>query len=460
MPSQPGNPPPSSNLIRTIAPMIPLAIALVHGAFTGPAPQPTPLPAAPQSPPVATLQIAPCGGGTPDSPPCQAPYPMLKKGHPVAWWFVFKFNSAAFPGCGAGVTRSCPFGGTPQPYTAFGQQFAYASSESPTLQQGDGCAGDATSDPIGATFDQVFNGAFHYLIWNDQFYDDPAIQGCTKECGSPWGHSKGMLAWNDAGEGLVLQVSTPSWPAAGSSKFPRKTDGNTLGCVKDNDVQVSQHFFALRLNKDDLVKVLQGLGNASVVTDPHSSQIVSNGGPADVQQLVANLGVKSSSQSYSSTTLSSGVELISKPSNLNVPPWQMVSAVLGGIPLRTATWWASPEIYSTDASTPVSCWSPSLSTPGPVEIATSGTWNGKTFGLTGGLGTNYNHAKLGVSTSGTSHYAIFGDMNQQGTLSGNDCSSSQNGRGGLFYALTDPQLSASLSSLISGATAPTQPPAK
>jgi hypothetical protein len=230
--------------------------------------------------------------------------------------------------------------------------------------------------------------------------------------------------------------------------------------VKDNDVQVSQHFFALRLNKDDLVKVLQGLGNASVVTDPHNSQIVSNGGPADVQQLVASLGVKSASQSYSSTTLSSGVELISKPSNLNVPPWQMVSAVLGGIPLRTATWWATPEIYSTDASTPVSCWSTSLPTPGPVEIATSGTWNGKTFGLTGGLGTNYNHAKLGVSTSGTSHYAIFGDMNQQGALSGNECSSSQNGRGGLFYALTDPQLSASLSSLISGTTAPTQPPAK
>jgi hypothetical protein len=138
----------------------------------------------------------------------------------------------------------------------------------------------------------------------------------------------------------------------------------------------------------------------------------------------------------------------------------MVSAVLGGIPLRTATWWATPEIYSTDNSTPVSCWSPSLSTPGPVQIATTGTWNGKTFGLTGGLGTNYNHAKLGVSTSSSSHYAIFGDMNQQGALSGSDCSSSQNGRGGLFYAVTDPQLSSSLSSLISGATAPTQPPPK
>ena len=27
-----------------------------------------------------------------------APAPLLQKGHPVDWWFVFKFNSAAFPG--------------------------------------------------------------------------------------------------------------------------------------------------------------------------------------------------------------------------------------------------------------------------------------------------------------------------------------------------------------------------
>jgi len=460
MPSKPTNPNPGTNLARTVGAMIPLALALAHGAVTGQAPQQNQASAPPMPHPIAMLGIAQCGGGTPNSPPCQAPYPMLAKGHPVAWWFVFKFNASAFPGCGSSAARACPFGGSPQPYSSFGQQFAYASSEAPTLQQGDGCTGDSTSDPVGATFDEVYSGAFHYVIWNDQFYDDPAIQGCSQECGAPWGHSKGMVAWNDAGEGLVMQVSTPSWPAAGNPKFPRKSDGNTLGCVKDNDVQVSQHFFALRLNKDDLVSVLQALGNASVVTDAGNSQIVSNGGPPDVQQLVSKLGVKSTSTSYTSTTLSTGVQLISKPSRLNVPPWQMVSAVLGGVPLRTATWWATPEIYSTDASTPVSCWSPSLSTPGPVQIATTGTWAGKTFGLTGGLGTNFNHAKLGVSTSGQTHYAVFGDMNQQGALSGTDCSSSQNGRGGLFYVLIDPQLSASLSSLMTGDTAPVAPPAK
>lgn len=363
-----------------------------------------------------------------------------------------------FPGCGGNAKPSCPFGGEPQSYKNYSQQFAYASSDSPTLQQGNGCAGDSTEDPVGATFDEVYNNSYHYVIWNDQFYDDPVIQGCSESCGSPWGHSKGMVVWDDAGEGMVMQVSTPSWPASGSASFPRKSDGNTLGCVKDNDVQVSQHFFALKLTKDDLVWVLKALQNASVVTDPKDPQIVNNGGPADVQSIVSSLGVESASDSFSLVTLSSGIRLLSKPSRLHVPPWQLVSASLGGIPLRTATWWATPEIPSTTSSALPGCWASSLGTPGPVDIATTGHWSGKEFGLTGGLGTNYNHAKLGVSTSSNEHYAIFGDMNQQGTLSGTNCASSQNGRGGTFYVVPNPQLSASVGSLISGASAATEGP--
>ena len=386
--------------------------------------------------------------------------PLLEKDHPVDWWFVFKLNSAKFPGCAGAATRSCPFGGTVKNYKAFGQQFVYASSEAPSLREGSGCAGDTSADPIGATFGEVYGGSFYYVVWNDQFYDDPKIQGCSKSCGAPWGHSKGMLTWDDAGDGFVLQVTTPSWPGAGCIAFPRKTDGNTLGCVGDNNVQVSQHFFALRLNKDDVVKVLTALQNASVVTDPKNPQIVNNGGPADIRQLVTNLGVRSDSQQYTKDTLSTGVELISKPSRLNVPPWQMVSAVLGGIPLRTATWWANPKIYTTTASTAIGCWNHSLGRAGPVEIATTGQWDGKTFGLIGGLGTNFNHAKLGVSISGSDNYSVFGDMNQQGTASGQNCASSQNGRGGLFYVVSNPVLSSSLKDLMNGSTAPAQAPPK
>src|SRR5581483_9621391 len=102
---------------------------------------------------------------------------------------------------------------------------------------------------------------------------------------------------------------------------PRQNDGNTLGCIKDNDVLVSQHFFALKLNKDDVVAVLKGIANASVVTKAQDPELVNSGGPADIQSLTASLGHVSSSKSATITTLSSGVKLISKPSKLEVPPW-------------------------------------------------------------------------------------------------------------------------------------------
>ena len=325
-----------------------------------------------------------------------APVPLLKNGQPVDWWFMFKLNSAHFPGCGP-IERACIFGGDVQNYARFGQQFVYASSDNHALQKGEGCAGDSVKDPLGATFDEVYSGNYNYLIWNDQFYDDPKIEGCTESCSGPWGHSKGMLAWNDEGEGFVLQVTTPSWPAAGSKGHPRQRDGNTLGCVHDNDVLVSQHFFALKLTKDDLLKVLRALQNASVVTDISNTQVVNVRAPEDVKTFISGLGVKSDSKSYIKETLSSGVTLISKPSALHVPPWQMVSAVLGGVSLRAATWWTNPKIYSTTDTTPIACWDAALGKPGAVEIATTGEWDNEKFGLEGGLGQNFNHAKIGVS---------------------------------------------------------------
>ena len=388
-----------------------------------------------------------------------SPAPLLSKGHPVDWWFVFKFNAQSFPGCGENVKRACLFGGDSRPYKGgFGQQFIYASSESPSLKKGDECVGETEADPLGATFEQIYDSNdYYYVVWNDQFYDDPKITGCTKECSSPWGHSKGMLAWNNAGEGFVLQVSTPSWPASGNHNFPRKNDGNTLGCVIDDNVEVSQHFFSLRLTKNDLIEVLKALQNASIVTDPQNSQIVRNGGPEDVQGLVKTLGHKSGSTAIKRSTLSTGIEVLSKPSNLNVPPWQLVSASLNGVPLRTATWWANPEIPSTVFTTPISCWNDSLGKPGDVQIATSGQWNNQKFGLTGGGGPNHNHAKIGVSIDANSHYSIFADMNQQGTLSessAHKCSSSQNGRGGLFYIISDKTLFDGITNLLKGETAP------
>ena len=385
------------------------------------------------------------------APAATAPTPLLASGKAVDWWFVFKFNATAFPNCGGTVQRACLFGGQPQNYK-FGLQYAFASSTKPGLQMGDGCAGDTTADPIGATFGQIYNGSYFYAIWNDQFKGDPMA---NKD--EPWGHSKGLLAWDATGDGFVMQVSTPSWPGAGSKGSPRK-DGNTLGCVKDDDVEASQHFFALKLNKADLLDVLKALQNASVVTDPKKPQIVKNGGPADVQAAVNALGVASKATTVLTATLSSGAKLISKPSHLHVPPWQLVSASLDGVSLRAATWWDTPFIYTTTASTPIGCWDKSLSKPGAVQIATSGEFNSKTFGLQGG--PTFNHAKIGVSTQAGQTLSIFGDMNQQGDSTGTDCASSQNGRGGMFFVMNDPELFKSVTSLIQGTTGPTKAAAK
>jgi hypothetical protein len=139
-----------------------------------------------------------------------------------------------------------------------------------------------------------------------------------------------------------------------------------------------------------------------------------------------------------------------------VPPWQLVSALLGGVSLRVATWWPpGAGIPGTTASTPISCWQSALGAPGAVDIATTGTWGGTVIGLTGEARPNGNHAKLAVSTSG-SNLVIFGDMNQDGSLSGT-CDAHQNGRGGLFFVLDNQQLFDGVTRLLSGASAPLAP---
>ena len=384
--------------------------------------------------------------------------PLLRQGQPVDWWFVFKFNSSKFEGCGpdSGL-RACPFGGRVQKYT-FSQQFVYASKADGQLTKGRGCLGATTTDPVGATFEQVYNGAYHFVLWNDQFYNDPALKICGHggHCPSPWGHSKGMLAWNDQGEGFVMQVTTPSWPGAGSKKHPRKvSSGNTLGCIgTNNNVKFSQHFFAVKLNKSDLVILLKALANASIVTDPRNPQIVRNGGPADIRELVDDLGKKSTSTKVTKEELSAGVTLISKPSRLEVPPWQMVSALLESQGNRSATWWAAPRIYSTTKKTKVRCWDDELKAPGASAVARTGSWDGEEIGLIGGS----NHAKIGVTTTGSKHYAIFGDLNQQGTIAPPKCERSQNGRGGLFFVVEDKALFDGVTDLLDGDTAPTRAP--
>jgi hypothetical protein len=403
-------------------------------------------PLAPVSPPppapVAAAVAALTGG----------PSPLLAAGRPVTWFFAFKTNAATDPGV-FDPQRKCAFGGDPKPYPrGFSLDYGVASDAAPALTPAVGPIGAGDQDPVGATFGQAYNGSLNYVVWNDQFYNSPKAQGCDKECGKPWAHSKGMLAWDASGAGFVLQVSTPSWPASGSAAFPRSGDGNTLGCVTDNDVMVSQHFFSLKLTKDDVLKVLSGLVNSQVVTDPSDPQIMHNGGPPDIQALVAQLGRPSASTTVMNVELSSHVRLISKPPKVQAPPWQLVSAELGGVPLLVANWWetdpkASP-IPNTQKGQTFGCLDASFGPSGAITSATQGNWKGRPIGLYGGLGTNFNHAKFGVSTDSANPLVVFGDMNQEGALSP-PCGVSQNPRGGLFYVVKDPTLAASVTKLIS-----------
>ncbi len=417
-----------------------------------------------------------------DSAPLTAPTPMAGKDQPVDWMFAFKFNAASFPGCtddgtAPAVGTAGIFGGVVEEYkSGHSQQYVYATSANPTLVKGEGCIGATYDDPLGATFAQVYNTpGYHYVLWSDQFYGQPIAN-----LDSPWGHSKGMVVWNQAGEGFVLQVSTPSWPGSGSKEDPRSA-GNTLGAIgDDDDIEVSQHFFALKLSKDDLVAVLKALANASVGTDTSQPSIVRNGGPADVVELVNALGIPATQRKEKApkppalpgppactvAQLSTGVQLLSKPSALHLPPWQLISAELGSISLRVASWWTDPKIYSTEPGVEIDGWPANFRGPGAVAIATDGNWAGTTIGLTGGMGTNYNHAKIGLSTDQTKPLCIFGDMNQQGALranyahAGQNMASSQNGRGGTFYVLQNQQLFDSLTQLLKGDTEPTAPPAE
>lgn len=386
-----------------------------------------------------------------------APSPMSDKNTKVNWMFAYKFNAATFPSDTTSLPHVGIFGGTKQDYKGdSSQDYVFATSASPSLVKGTGLLGATINDPLGATFGQIYNNqGYFYVVWNDQFYGNP-----IESRNAPWGHSKGMLAWNDKGEGMVLQVSTPSWPGSGSSANPRKNDGNTLGYIDDNNIKVGQHFFSLKLTESDVKYVLQALNNASIATDLSQPSIVKNGGPKEIQDLVNTLGKTSSSTTLVEVvevTLSSGIKIISKPSHMAVPPWQMVSSRLNQLNLRVASWWEHPAINSTNGGKIPGCWVEELGTPGAVEIATTGIWNGTVIGLTGGIGgSNYSHAKIGISKDSSRPLCIFGDMNQQGSLAGK-CNSSQNGRGGLFYVLENRDLFDSLTSLLTGGSAPLDP---
>jgi hypothetical protein len=90
--------------------------------------------------------------------------------------------------------------------------------------------------------------------------------------------------------------------------------------------------------------------------------------------------------------------------------------------------------------------------PGDVVIALDGRWDGHEIKLIGGS----SHAKVGVTTSGSKHYVIFGDLNQQGSINPvkGACHHSQNGRGGMFFVVEDEKLFKTVGEMLEGKNEP------
>jgi hypothetical protein len=384
--------------------------------------------------------------------------PLLSAGQPVTWWFAYKFNAKTAQTAANDAARLCPFGGEKKDYgLPYGQTYAIASSADSTLKPGVGLIGTSDRDPLGATFGEIYSGPYSYVVWNDQFKGDPTLP-CGEDCGQPWAHAKGLVAWRDDGSGILLQVTTPGWPGAAGKDNPRTVDGNTLGCTLGDNIEFGQHFFALKLTPADVAIVLKAAANAGVATKPGVGQVVHlrPQGPADLATLVAALGDPTpAAAAVRLDDLSSHVKVISKPSVLHVPPWQLVSATLGSEPLLVASWVVGKDGFpSTRSGKTPGCWSPGLAKPGEVQVAVKGTWKGAPIGLLGGNPQlpDSNHAKVAVSLAGGHGYAIFGDMNQTGGLA-SECTRSQNPRGGLFFVVADSGLWSSLKALLTGTIA-------
>lgn len=166
--------PPSSTKVASL----PLAVIAGLSALAGPVGSTDP-----KSPP-PTISAAAAA-----APPTREPPLALADGKPVQWWFAYKFSAQSYPGNANDPNRDCPFGGHLRRDGAnFSQRYAYATSTNPTLRDGTGLIGTGVGDPLGATFSRIYNGRYYFVVWNDQFYGDPARDSpnCDdQQCGSP-----------------------------------------------------------------------------------------------------------------------------------------------------------------------------------------------------------------------------------------------------------------------------------
>ncbi len=347
-------------------------------------------------------------------------YALDPNGKPVDWWLIIKTPqnhkvSTAPCDCKTSCGKGDPSG----------KCYFYADSNNPTPKYMNECVSDPSS-ALMKTIKQA-KSASGVGVWNDDGIDK---NGKNIKGQSPEAHSKGMVAYNSGG-GFVLNTTTPNFPVAGAFE-------SGPGCgVQKNNTMYGQQFFCMSYDMDNLKKWGSGMYNADLsVTNPDLWTAT---------DILSTHGVKGSNAVVDLTTSLNKVpiKLIVKGAGDRVNPWSLVSGSLG-VPLQVQSWtgFNIPPYGPKGSGLPSGKWD-----------WTSQNCDSQNKGLEQVCSINYgkgvqnagnsqDHSKIGVSSSGDD-WVIFGSMNEQ---------TSQEKRGGEFYAMKNSQLHTFLKNGFSGRT--------
>lgn len=320
-------------------------------------------------------------------------------------------------------------------------------------------------------------------------------------------HAKGAIAFNTgSNSGMYLQTSTPNYPDP-SDVQNRRDPFIPLGCQQDNNLKFAQHMLSLSMTMEELNDKLgknlqaarlcsgnfyQGL-RATLASDNFYRDAVNSSRSSMMKNLYSalldpqlavmdqpepvSLRIQTSPLHQQDGTENSPLVINSdaatvtatiKSARTAVPPWTLVARALDS-DLSVATWWdesfGTPNIcagdsfnntresFCLDDAAHHSMLNANGSARFNIENLIEATWTLPNstklrWHLIGGV-TDGNHGKWGVVTPRVANskvppFSTFADMNMEGFPCSSTCTGSQNGRGGSFFSIPQPELYESL----------------
>ncbi|CAK4090154.1 unnamed protein product [Aphanomyces euteiches] len=417
------------------------------------------------------------------------------QGNPVSWWFVLKLPWQTRNAKGEYIDTPCD---CPRPDCSnvnveiqderkFGLCYLYADANNSTLRYfrdvGFDCLGQGGNDPVSQTL-RAGKNATYWAYFNDQYNGIAEKQDKKRTCSADDGfnaHAKGAVAFEADTGGFILQTSTPNFPDPTIASSDEQDDFVRLGCQHDNNVEYSQHLFAMSVGSDGIDLVGNAWHSARLCSANHYDDMVEmlaspalrqNKEHAVADALVNAEAVEKPSINVTFTTKGSrkvSISAVVKNKQSEVPPWAMVASAFES-DLSVASWWDEgygiPTLCDGDKydSTPHNF----CLTNNPIALRQDGTFpynvenlmeasltlpskSKLSWSLRGGRVRDGNHGKWALATprhGQSSGLSIFGDMNMEGYPCSKTCSGSQGGRGGSFYGIQDADLHKSLVELI------------